>query len=141
MTRVYRILRRPYCKSPLDGEGAFRYGGRWSSPGTRLVYTAEHLSLAMVEYFVHLDVSDLPRDLVVVTIEVPAGVSRQSAGLTRCRNAGDEFVDGGRAAVLTVPSLLAPEESNWLLNPAHQDFSRIRVAAVEPFRYDARFFE
>src|ERR1019366_10021914 len=43
LIRVYRIVREPYSKSPLDGEGSYRFGGRWSSPGTRLAYTAEHL--------------------------------------------------------------------------------------------------
>jgi len=65
LTRVYRILRKPYSKTAFDGEGAYRFGGRWSSPGVRLAYAAEHLSLAIVEYFVHLDPEDPPRDLVV----------------------------------------------------------------------------
>ena len=65
MSTVYRLLRRPYAKTLFDGEGAFRYGGRWSSPGTRVAYTAEHLSLAMIEYFVHIPMSDPPPDLVV----------------------------------------------------------------------------
>jgi len=45
-----------------------------------------------------------------------------------------------RAAVLIVPSALAPGESNWLINPGHPEFSRIRLHPVEPFRYDPRFF-
>ncbi len=76
MTRVYRILRKRYAKTPFDGEGAYRYGGRWSSPGIRLVYASEHLSLAMIEYFVHLDRDDPPPDLVVAAADVPDDVSR-----------------------------------------------------------------
>ena len=62
MTRVYRILRRPYSKKPLDGEGAYRFGARCSSAGVRLAYTSEHLSLAIIEYFVHIDADDSPKD-------------------------------------------------------------------------------
>src|SRR5258706_4412709 len=40
LTRVFRILRRPYSKKPLDGEGAYRFGGRWSRPGVWIAYTA-----------------------------------------------------------------------------------------------------
>ncbi|MGH9545186.1 MAG: RES domain-containing protein, partial [Terriglobales bacterium] len=29
------MLRQAYARAPFDGEGAYRYGGRWSSPGTR----------------------------------------------------------------------------------------------------------
>ena len=62
MTRLYRILRKAYGHAPFDGEGAYRYGGRWSSSGTRLSYTSEHQSLAMLEYFVHLDPGEPPED-------------------------------------------------------------------------------
>lgn len=153
MTRVYRILRKPYAKKPLDGEGAYRFGGRWSSPGTRLAYTAEHLSLAMIEYFVHIDPDDPPKDLVLVTAQIPDSVSRTSISPRRLPSTwrdipapselaliGDAFAQDGRAAILTVPSALAPAESNWLINPRHPDFAKIRLHPPERFRYDARFF-
>ena len=154
MTRVYRILRKPYAKKPLDGEGAYRFGGRWSSVGTRLAYTAEHLSLAMVEYFIHMDPDDPPKDLVVVTAEVPESVSRtsivpkrlpenwrQSPSPPELAEIGDRFVRDRRAALLIVPSALAPAESNWLINPNHPEFSTIRLRSVEAFEYDLRFFK
>jgi RES domain-containing protein len=153
LTRVYRILRKPYAKKPLDGEGAYRFGGRWSSPGTRLAYTAEHLSLAMIEYFVHIDPDDPPKDLVWVTAQIPDSVSRTSIPPKRLpatwRNIpappelaliGDAFARDRRAAILIVPSALAPAESNWLINPLHPDFAKIRLHPPERFRYDARFF-
>ena len=153
MTRVYRILRKPYSKTPLDGEGAYRFGGRWSSPGVRLAYTAEYQSLAMIEYFVHIDANDAPRDLVLVTIAIPDAVSRESISLrelpanwratpppAELAKFGDSFARAGRSAILIVPSALAPEESNWLINPGHPQFLRIRVVKTEAFRYDQRFF-
>ena len=154
MTRVFRIVRKPYSKKPLDGEGSYLFGGRWSSPGTRLAYTAEHLSLAMIEYFIHIDPDDPPSDLVVVTAEIPDGVSRisispkrlpsnwrQSPSPPELANIGDRFASNARGAILIVPSALAPTESNWLVNPRHPDFSKIHLRSVEPFDYDARFFK
>ncbi len=154
MTRVYRILRKPYSKKPLDGEGSYRFGGRWSSPGTRLAYTAEHLSLAMIEYSIHIDPDDPPDDLVVVTAEIPDDVSRVSISPKRLPSnrrkspsppelarIGDRFASNARAAILIVPSALAPTESNWLINPRHPQFSKIRLGSVEPFDYDRRFFK
>ena len=153
MTRVYRILRKPYAKKPLDGEGAYRFGGRWSSPGARLAYTAEHLSLAMIEYFVHIDPDDPPKDLVLVTAQIPDSVSRTSISPRRLPSTwrdipapselaliGDAFARGRRAAILIVPSALAPAESNWLINPRHPDFAKIRLHPPERFCYDARLF-
>lgn len=153
MTRVYRILRRAYARNPLDGEGAFRYGGRWSSPGTWLAYTSEHLSLAMVEYFMHLDPVDPPADLGVVTAEIPDSVSRntiqsrqlpanwrQTPAPPSLAAFGDAFARELRAAVLVAPSAVSPEEHNLLVNPLHPEFNRIRVLKPKPFRYDPRFF-
>lgn len=153
MTRVYRILRAPYSRNPLDGEGAYRFGGRWSSRGTRLAYTSSHLSLALIEYFVHVDPNDPPKDLVVVAADVPDHVSRVSIAMRElpenwrqapapaCLAAiGDAFVADQKAAILIVPSVLAPSETNWLINPRHPEFGDIRVHLPEPFHYDARLF-
>jgi RES domain-containing protein len=65
LTTVYRLLRKPFAATPFDGEGSYRYGGRWSAPGTRIAYIAEHLSFAMLEYLVHLDPNQAPRDLML----------------------------------------------------------------------------
>ena len=153
MTSVYRILRRRYSKKPLDGEGSYLFGGRWSSVGTRLAYTAEHLSLAILEYFVHIDPDDPPKDLVRVRADVPDSVSRYSLiperiprdwrktpGSPELVEIGDKFARDSRAAILIVPSVLAPSDSNWLINPLHPDSSRIRAHPAEPFEYDRRFF-
>ena len=153
MIRVYRILRKRYAKNPFDGEGAYRYGGRWSSPGARLAYASEHLSLAMIEYFVHLDRDDPPPDLVVAATDVPDDVSRvtlspgslpatwrRTPAPAELAAIGDRFGRTRRHAILVVPSALAPNESNWLLNPDHPNFTRIRSHPPEPFAYDLRFF-
>jgi RES domain-containing protein len=153
LTRVYRILRKRYAKNPFDGEGAYRYGGRWSSPGVRLAYASEHLSLAMIEYFVHLNRDDPPPDLVVAAADVPNEVSRvyiaaarlpaswrQTPAPAELAAIGDRFARTRREAILVVPSALAPDESNWLVNPAHTDFRRVRILPPEAFSYDDRFF-
>jgi RES domain-containing protein len=153
LKEVFRVLRAAYAQNPFDGEGAYRFGGRWSSAGVRTSYASEHQSLAMLEYFVHLDSEDPPEDLVLVAAKVPDEVSRESipaenlpanwratpapASLT---NFGDRFVQQAAAAVLIVPSVLSPREHNWLLNPVHPDFFKIQVTAAEPLRYDPRMF-
>ena len=53
---------------------------------------------------------------------------------------GDEFVQGGKHCVLIIPSALAPAENNWLISPAHPDYSRITVHQLEPLIYDPRMF-
>jgi RES domain-containing protein len=108
----------------------------------------------MIEYFIHIDPDDPPNDLVVVAAEIPDGVSRisispkrlpfkwrQSPSPPELAGMADRFANDARAAVLIVPSTLAPTESNWLLNPRHPEFSRIRLRSIEPFDYDQRFFK
>jgi hypothetical protein len=41
--------------------------------------------------------------------------------------------------VLLVPSVLAPNENNWLINSAHPDYKRIVVREVEPLSYDPAY--
>ena len=153
MSRVYRVLRKAYARAPFDGEGAYLFGGRWSSPGVRVSYASEHQSLAMLEYFVHLDKDDPPNDLVLAMAEIPDSVGRASiaAGDLRAnwRNAaappglarfGDEFAERAERCVLLVPSALAPAESNCLINPAHPDYKKITVFEPEGLNYDPRMF-
>jgi RES domain-containing protein len=116
-----------------------------------MVYTSEHLSLAMIEYLVHLDPNYPPRDLMVVRAEVPDNLPRlqlridelpsgwqdypapQSLAIT-----GDRFVREMKAAVLIIPSAAVPTENNWLMNPNHPDFRQITPGSAEPFRYEPR---
>jgi RES domain-containing protein len=151
LTTVYRLLRRPFAETPFDGEGSYHYGGRWSRPGTRLVYTAEHLSLAMIEYLVQIDPDRPPRDLMLAQAEIPDEVSRTQYSVEDLpqgwrtyrapaflANLGTNFVMEAQAAVLIVPSALAITENNCLLNPAHPDFRLIKILEAEPFQYDPR---
>ena len=108
----------------------------------------------MLEYFVHIDPDRPPQDLVLAEAEIPANVSKISMGVNQLpanwrhvpapaalARIGDEFVRAERAAVLTVPSVLAPSESNWLINPRHLAFARIRQYPAKAFQYDLRFFQ
>ena len=153
MTRVYRILRGAYAQNPFDGEGAYRFGGRWSSPGTRLCYTSEHQSLAMLEYFVHLDPNDVPDDLVLAAADVPENLTRErievrelpkdwreSPAPSELAKIGDDFVRKANKTLLIVPSVVSVSDYNWLINPLDSDFRSITVKAIVPLNYDPRMF-
>lgn len=147
--RVWRIARQIY--DPLDEEGPRRIGGRWNSPGRPVVYTAGHLSLALVEVLVHTDPDLIPDDLTAFEIEVPdtatvatigpGGLAADWADIpnhTACRELGDRWLDRGEHPVLAVPSAIVPEEMNYLLNPAHPAASGFRVLRSRRFAFDAR---
>jgi RES domain-containing protein len=151
LKRVYRVLRKAYAQTPFDGEGAYRYGGRWSSPGTRVAYASEHESLAVLEYFVHLDAGDPPTDLVLASAEISDELNREiiekkklshnwreAPAPPELATFGDDFIRRAECAGLIVPSAVAPSENNWLLNPAHPDFRKIVIRDSEPPIYDSR---
>ena len=41
---------------------------------------------------------------------------------------------------MIVPSVVAPDENNWLLNPQHSDFAKIVLGELESLSYDPRMF-
>ncbi len=107
----------------------------------------------MLEYFVHLDVGDPPGDLVLAVAEVSDDLARERvvtsnlpvnwrepAAPPELARLGDEFARRGENCLLLVPSVLAPNENNWLINPVHADYTSIVVRAAEPLSYDPRMF-
>ena len=151
---AWRITSPRYAASAFDGEGARRYGGRWNHPGTGLVYCSSTLSLAALEYFVHLDPSLAPSDLVAIHAEIPGGLDiefLETAALPadwraypapeRLRDLGTGWVRSGRTVILSVPSSVITHERNLLVNPAHPELARIRVGPPEPFSFDPRMWK
>jgi RES domain-containing protein len=63
---------------------------------------------------------------------------RTSRGLLVTQGIGDEWLASGRTLALAVPSAIVPEESNYLLNPAHAGFGRLRFGRPVPFLLDPR---
>lgn len=151
---VWRLTLARYGDRAFDGEGARLYGGRWNHPGTAIVYCSVTLSLAALEYFVHVEPELAPPSLVAVAADIPAGLEVETLEIEalpgdwraypapeRLRDLGTGWVRSGRTAVLQVPSSVIPHEMNVLLNPAHRDFAAIRLRAPEPFAFDPRMWK
>jgi RES domain-containing protein len=47
-------------------------------------------------------------------------------------------VKEARSAVLEVPSVIVQFEPNYLINPGHPDFKRIKIGKPVPFAFDPR---
>ena len=129
--------------SAFDTTGAFLYSGRWHSAGTHLIYSAQHVSLAALEILIHSSRRPVP-DMSVTEVEIPEDVSMERSDwmeLDRSRRFGSEWVQSRRSAVLHVPSKAVNGlEFNFLINPAHADFKRIRQKASHDFAFDRRLF-
>src|SRR5437773_11718210 len=150
---VWRVTRRAHAEQPLTGEGARRFGGRWNHVGTSLVYTSGTLSLAVLEYLVNLPIRDLPDDLVSIQVQVPDDLARTELAIDdlpenwrtfpaseELKNIGSDWVREGTTPILSVPSVVIPNELNYLVNPAHKEARRVEVVSVDHFALDVRLY-
>lgn len=149
MPTAWRIVKERHADTAFSGEGAARYGGRWNSRGVPVVYASSSRALALLECLVHLNPPVLFR-YVAIPAEFPDAIVERLdvSGLPpewraeppgrASQAAGDAWVREARSAVWSVPSVLVPGESNFLLNPAHPDFRRVTLGAPEPLSFDPR---
>lgn len=150
MPAAWRILKKRHVPFAFDGEGARQYGGRWNSPGTSVVYASETRALCLLEVLAGLrSVKPIDayvlipvrfHDAMVIGVERNdlAADWRRSPPPPTTQQIGDDWVQRQRSAVLRVPSAIVPEESNYLLNPAHPDFGRIEIGPPEEILIDSR---
>ena len=148
--RLWRLCRAELAAKTFTGEGPYLYGGRWSPPGCRLVYCAESRSLAAMEVLVHHVGTEIfrltrwvaiPADVPEILIEKPARVPeawRGQSPVAEVQRFGADWTRERRSAVLRVPSAVVLGEFNYLLNPAHFDFRRVKIGPAEAFVFDPR---
>jgi RES domain-containing protein len=149
MLSVWRLTTARFAKTAFSGEGARLYGGRWNFKGVPLVYTAGTQSLAMLEMLVQDE--PLRARYVMIEARIPKRVTidririedlppdwREIEVREKLRAIGTEWAGKRSAAVLAVPSAIIPAELNYLLNPFHPDFRRIRTGRPQAFETDLR---
>jgi RES domain-containing protein len=151
LIRVWRICKTVRIAAAWDGDGARRVGGRWNHRGVPIVYASATLSLAALEFLVHVDpdiapsplsalAASLPERLAVETWDIAAlpGDWRAVPAPTALRDRGSAWAVSRRTAVARAPSALIPGEWNYLLNPRHPDFESIQIEDPVDFSFDPR---
>jgi RES domain-containing protein len=139
---VYRMHR--IGSDVFDTTGASLFSGRWHLAGIRVVYAAEHASLAVLETLIHTSGRAVP-NRAITEIYIPEDISVESSEwmeIEQSQTFGNDWVRSGRSAVLKVPSKAVNQmECNFLVNPEHRDFARISPGRTRDFAFDTRFFE
>ena len=150
MVTAWRIVSANYKDKAYTGDGAQVHGGRWNSKGVAVVYTAGSLSLASIEMIVNLPAPKLLQKYIRISARIGLDLvsdlsevdlpgdwnSRPIAPSTRA--IGDLWVKKQSSAVLKVPSIVVPDEYNYLLNPAHPDFAKIEIGKPIIYFFDSR---
>lgn len=151
---VYRICKAQYGTTAFSGAGGLDASGRWHHQGQPIVYAAATLSLAALEYFIHLGRTDARISLVAVTADIPdrifiptvnpASLPRNwdsSPPIEATKDLGSRWCSAARSALIQVPSAVVPGEYNYLLNPRHPDFQLAKISTLAPFSFDARMWK
>lgn len=153
MLTAYRICKTKHAATWFDGEGAYRFGGRWNSRGTRLLYTAGSLSLAALEMLVHLNDEEILLaysyaaaefdENLILSVEdfrsLPENWSDSPPPL-EIQRIGDEWAREQASVVLKVPTSILPVEFNYLINVQHPEFSKVKLGVPQTFNFDERLY-
>ncbi len=147
---LWRIAQetRDYQAADLSGRGAAETGGRWNSAGKAIVYTSRSVALAYLESLAHLG-REAPRDRFLIRVVVPDEVwdralwAKQLPRTWRAepagsRQFGDQWLTSGKSALLCLPSVIVPEDTNVLINPVHEDARLIQARVERRLLYDPR---
>jgi RES domain-containing protein len=148
---VYRISQSKYAAS-LVAPG---FAGRWNSEGEGMIYTAGSTSLSCLEVLAHksgvalnsgkfsMAVIEIPDKFLVneITLEQlqvsnPEWYKVLHYPITQ--KLGNQWIEERKSAVLKVPSAIVDREYNFLLNPSHPGFLKIKVIDIIPFNFDSR---
>lgn len=153
MLTGYRIADPEFCSSiaeMMSGEGAYLFGGRWNSKGSRVVYLGSSLAQAAMELLVHIGWAEVLNDFVKLEVsfdpslvqhinleDLPADWDSSELA-TSVQAAGDDWVANKSSLILQVPSAAVNGEYNYLFNPDHPDAAKARYSEIQPYNFDPR---
>ena len=147
---LYRLTTGKYAND-ISGEGSRIYGGRWNPPGLATLYTGEYISLCILEILVRASKTTSPNTYTIVSIEIPENgilcVQHNKLkkdwqyDLAYSQGIGEDFLKENKALCLKVPSAIVPQENNYLVNPNHVAFKKVKIIATELLELDERLFK
>lgn len=151
------ILWRISNYADLEGIGGLRAGQRWHTRGRPVIYCAPSPAAAILETLAHFEIDsigDLPSSYQLLEVELPDTLSRtrvdlkdlpanwmEPGQLAKTRKKGDEWLAQARHPALDVPSAVAPETWNTLLNPVLLPGTGTRIVGAVEHPFDPRLFK
>lgn len=136
--RLYRAAHGP----GLDGAGGLYADGRWHRLGRRVVYFGASPAIVVLEKLAHVDPGALSGDLLLGhfagDLTVESMTELDPGDPVACRARGERFFEAARACALRVPSVVLPEEINYVVNALHPEAGGIRLVSERSFFFDER---
>ena len=147
---LYRLATAKYAHD-LSGEGARLYGGRFNPVGIPAVYTSENISLCILEILVRASRHTTPDSYTLISIEIPDMHIREiqlkklkanwQNDLDYTQTIGEDFLKEKKEMCLKVPSAVISIEHNYVLNPLHAGFKRVKIIDTQLLQLDKRLFK
>lgn len=152
MTVVYRLVRAEHAADAFSGEGARLYGGRWNPAGYPVVYASQSRALAALETFVHLTLEAPSMQFLLYEITLPKGARstryrgsrvawRHARVPLASQRAGLKWLQSRATLTFVVPSVIIPQETNYVLDVRHPQFAHLKISRPEPFSFDQRLWK
>ena len=144
---IYRLSTINFA-ADISGEGSRIYGGRWNPVGIPALYTSENISLSILEILVRATKKTSPDTYTLISISIPDDhifslefkklKNGWQHNLEYTQGIGEDFLKENQALCMRVPSAIVSQENNFLLNPLHTDFKKVKIISSELLELDKR---
>ena len=146
---IYRVC----CSEFAADLKASGFASRWNLNGQWVLYASATHSLAALEQLANRSGLVLSASYCIMAIDVPDDTGTLSSSLSeelppdwrrfsaygRLQELGADWYRRSESLLLKVPSVLIPQEYNYLINTQHPDFSTmVRLVGTEDFDWDNR---
>ena len=151
--QVFRIASAKYSKALIASGNA----ARWNRENELVLYAAQHRSLATLELVVHrnslpttikyetmvISIADDPTFITDISIKQLPKNWQSTAAYSDLQSIGSEWYKTQQSLILRVPSVIIPQEHNFIINTRHPDFfsGKIALTKREEFYFDNRLLK
>ncbi|MCA6441279.1 MAG: RES family NAD+ phosphorylase [Sediminibacterium sp.] len=148
---LFRIVREEYARN-LSSSGT---ANRWNLKGQFVLYTSATRSLSSLELIVHrgaiqnkfrykvmvISIADEDQLIKQIKINKLSANWRTLAAYAELQAIGAHWYTHQESLVLKVPSVIIPQEFNYIINKEHPAFSgKVKLIRKEDFYWDTRLF-
>ena len=115
-----------------------------------MIYLAAHQSLAILELLANAQPTSPSEKYLLIPASWDEALMEQIAARDLPADwfnmpfspataaIGDRWMREARSVVLAVPSVVVPGETNFLLNPRHRDFRKVKIGKSVSHHFDPR---
>ena len=146
---IFRISAARYAYK-LTASGA---ANRWNQKGEFVIYAGSSRSLSTLELVVHRNAIHPSTTYLMMTLSVPDDDDlvqtvktkqlpknwRKLEAYASLQTIGSQWIQNQSSLLLKVPSVIIPQEYNYIINTQHPDFiKKVKLVRTESFFWDDR---